>query len=76
MTKITILCVEAALNDFIDKILKDFVVNLWYSLIHAVIMDALGENLVKVKEINTFDLLTWCRSFFLFPYVNNALANI
>ncbi|KAJ4827426.1 hypothetical protein Tsubulata_011077 [Turnera subulata] len=60
--------VEAAINDFIDKILKDFVVDLWYSaitpdkeapeLIRAVIMDALGEISERVKEVNLVDLLT------------------
>ncbi|XP_021896635.1 uncharacterized protein LOC110813701 [Carica papaya] len=60
--------VEAAINDFIDKILKDFVINLWYSeitpdreapeLMRAVIMDALGEISGRVKEINLVDLLT------------------
>ncbi|XP_010467336.1 PREDICTED: uncharacterized protein LOC104747406 isoform X1 [Camelina sativa] len=60
--------VESAINDFIDKVLNDFVVNLWYSLItpdkeapeliRAVIMDALGEISVRVKEINIVDLLT------------------
>lgn len=60
--------VEAAINDFIDKILKDFVVDLWYSeitpdreapeLMRGVIMDALGEISVRVKEINLVDLLT------------------
>lgn len=60
--------VEAAMKDFIDKILKDFVVDLWYSeitpdkefpeQIHALIMDALGEIAVRVKEINLVDLLT------------------
>ncbi|XP_010530868.1 PREDICTED: uncharacterized protein LOC104807343 [Tarenaya hassleriana] len=60
--------VEAAINDFINKILRDFVVDLWYSeitqdkeapeLIRAVIMDALGELSVRVKEINIVDLLT------------------
>ncbi|KAJ8763565.1 hypothetical protein K2173_002448 [Erythroxylum novogranatense] len=60
--------VEAAINDFIDKILKDFVVDLWYSeitpdkeapeLIRSVIMDAIGEISVRVKEINLVDLLT------------------
>ncbi|ESQ50949.1 hypothetical protein EUTSA_v10022527mg [Eutrema salsugineum] len=60
--------VEAAINDFIDKILNDFVINLWYSLItpdreapeliRGVIMDALGEISVRVKEINIVDLLT------------------
>lgn len=68
--------VEAAINDFIDKILNDFVVNLWYSLItpdreapeliRAVIMDALGEISVRVKEINIVDLLTrYCSFIFL-----------
>ncbi|XP_022135858.1 uncharacterized protein LOC111007705 isoform X2 [Momordica charantia] len=60
--------VEAAMKDFIDKLLKDFVVDLWYSeitpdkefpdQIHALIMDALGEIAVRVKDINLVDLLT------------------
>ncbi|XVF67652.1 hypothetical protein PTKIN_Ptkin10aG0138600 [Pterospermum kingtungense] len=60
--------VEAALNEFIDKILRDFVVDLWYSeitpdkespeLIRVVILDALGEISGRVKEINLVDLLT------------------
>lgn len=60
--------VEAAINDFINIILKDFVIDLWYSemtpdkefpeQIRAVIMDALGEISARVKEINLVDLLT------------------
>ncbi|CAJ1932700.1 unnamed protein product [Sphenostylis stenocarpa] len=60
--------VEAALNDFIDLILKDFVINMWYSditpdmefpeLIRDLIMDAITEVSVRVKEINLVDLLT------------------
>jgi sorting nexin-13 len=60
--------VEAAISDFIDKILKDFVVDLWYSeitpdrevpeLMRSVIMDALGEISGRAKEINPIDLLT------------------
>ncbi|KAF5448732.1 hypothetical protein F2P56_029238 [Juglans regia] len=60
--------VEAAMNGFIDKILKDFVVDMWYSEItpdrefpdhiHAIIMDALGEISGRVKELNLVDLLT------------------
>ncbi|QCD89392.1 hypothetical protein DEO72_LG4g336 [Vigna unguiculata] len=60
--------VEAALNDFIDQILKDFVINMWYSdltpdmefpeLIRDLIMDAISEVSVRVKEINLVDLLT------------------
>ncbi|KAG2377215.1 uncharacterized protein HKW66_Vig0251990 [Vigna angularis] len=59
--------VEAALNDFIDLILKDFVINMWYSdltpdmefpeLIRDLIMDAISEVSVRVKEINLVDLL-------------------
>ncbi|GAV84689.1 PX domain-containing protein/PXA domain-containing protein/Nexin_C domain-containing protein [Cephalotus follicularis] len=59
---------EAAVNEFIDKILKDFVIDLWYSditpdreapeLIRAVILDAIGEISGRVKEINLVDLLT------------------
>ncbi|XP_058761417.1 uncharacterized protein LOC131634811 [Vicia villosa] len=60
--------VEAALNDFIDLILKDFVINMWYAditsdgefpeQIRDLIMDALAEVTVRVKEINIVDLLT------------------
>ncbi|XP_022746553.1 uncharacterized protein LOC111296480 isoform X2 [Durio zibethinus] len=60
--------VEAALNEIIDKILRDFVVDLWYSeitpdreapeLIRTVILDAIGEISGRVKEINLVDLLT------------------
>ncbi|KAH1261392.1 Sorting nexin-16 [Glycine max] len=60
--------VEAAMSDFIDKILKDFVVDLWYSeispdkefpeQIRAIIMDVLAEISGRVKEINLVDLLT------------------
>ncbi|XP_010999721.1 PREDICTED: uncharacterized protein LOC105107475 isoform X2 [Populus euphratica] len=60
--------VEAAISDFIDKILKDFVVDLWYSeitpdreapeLMRSVIMDALGEISGRAKDINLIDLLT------------------
>ncbi|KAK2665178.1 hypothetical protein Ddye_003752 [Dipteronia dyeriana] len=60
--------VEAAANEFIDKILKDFVSDLWYSeitpdkecpeLIRSIIMDAIGEISGRVKETNLVDLLT------------------
>ncbi|KAM1453423.1 hypothetical protein EV1_003058 [Malus domestica] len=60
--------VEDAMKDFIDKLLKDFVIDLWYSditpdkeapeQIRAIIMDALGEVSGRVKEINLVDLLT------------------
>lgn len=60
--------VEEAMKDFIDKILKDFVIDLWYSditpdkeapeHIRAIVMDALGEVSGRVKEINLVDLLT------------------
>ncbi|CAN6687655.1 unnamed protein product [Malus baccata var. baccata] len=60
--------VEDAMKDFIDKLLKDFVIDLWYSditpdkeapeQIRAIIMDALGEVSGRVKAINLVDLLT------------------
>lgn len=60
--------VEAAVEDFVNKLLQDFVVDLWYSaitpdmeapeLIHDIIMDVLGEVSGRVKEINLVDLLT------------------
>uniref|UniRef100_A0A6N2MJY2 PXA domain-containing protein n=1 Tax=Salix viminalis TaxID=40686 RepID=A0A6N2MJY2_SALVM len=69
--------VEAAVSDFIDQILKDFVVDLWYSeitpdreapeLMRSVIMDALGEISGRAKEINLIDLLT--RQVFLCPII-------
>ncbi|CAI9104405.1 OLC1v1003067C1 [Oldenlandia corymbosa var. corymbosa] len=60
--------VEAAIEDFVNKLMQDFVVDLWYfsitpdkdapQLIHGIIMDALGEVSGRVKEINLVDLLT------------------
>ncbi|KAK7319819.1 hypothetical protein RJT34_04547 [Clitoria ternatea] len=60
--------VEAAMSDFVDKILNDFVVDLWYSeitpdrefpeQIRAIVMDALAEISARAKEINLVDLLT------------------
>ncbi|XP_043709583.1 uncharacterized protein LOC122658623 [Telopea speciosissima] len=60
--------VEVAIDDFINKILQEFVVDLWYSAItpdreapeqiRLVIIDVLGEISRRVKEINLFDLLT------------------
>lgn len=60
--------VEAAMEEFVNKLLQDFVTDLWYSditpdkeapqLIRAVIMDVLGEISGRVKEINLIDLLT------------------
>lgn len=68
--------VEAALNDFIDLILKDFVINMWYAditpdgefpeQIRDLIMDALAEVAVRVREINIVDLLTRYMVFLLF----------
>lgn len=69
--------VEAAMDDFVKKLLQDFVVDLWYSditpdkeapeLIHAVVMDVLGEVSGRVKEINLVELLTrlFTQVFFL-----------
>ncbi|KAA8536156.1 hypothetical protein F0562_028634 [Nyssa sinensis] len=60
--------VEAAMEEFINTLLKDFIVDLWYSditpdkeapaLIRAIIMDVLAEISGRVKEINLVDLLT------------------
>ncbi|PIN01094.1 hypothetical protein CDL12_26398 [Handroanthus impetiginosus] len=60
--------VEAAMEDFISKLLHDFVIDLWYSditpdkeapeLIRAIIMDVLGEVSGRIKEVNLVDLLT------------------
>ncbi|KAJ6368582.1 hypothetical protein OIU78_001045 [Salix suchowensis] len=50
--------VEAAIDGFIDKILKDFVIREAPELIRSVIMDALGEVSGRAKEINLVDLLT------------------
>ncbi|XP_076956293.1 uncharacterized protein LOC143631409 [Bidens hawaiensis] len=60
--------VEAAMEDFVNKILQDFVLDLWYAnitpdkeapqLIHAIIMDIFAEISIRVKDINLVDLLT------------------
>lgn len=60
--------VEAAMEDFINKLLHDFVIDLWYSditpdkeapeLIHAIVMDVLGEVSARIKELNLVELLT------------------
>ncbi|KAK4258714.1 hypothetical protein QN277_005132 [Acacia crassicarpa] len=60
--------VEAALNDFADKLIQDFVIDLvcaditpdkeFPAQVHALIMDALGEISRRIKEINLVDLLT------------------
>ncbi|KAL4302454.1 hypothetical protein GQ457_10G021180 [Hibiscus cannabinus] len=60
--------VEVALNELIDKILRDFVIDLWYSeitpdreapeLMRDVILDAISEISGRAKEINLVDLLT------------------
>ncbi|KAL3730589.1 hypothetical protein ACJRO7_027589 [Eucalyptus globulus] len=60
--------VEPAMTEFIDKILRDFVIDLWYTditpdrdfpeHIRAIIMDALGEISGRVKAINLVGLLT------------------
>ncbi|CAN4112292.1 unnamed protein product [Withania somnifera] len=60
--------VEAAAEEFIGKVLHDFVIDLWYSditsdkeapeLMHEIVMDVLGEISGRVKEINLVELLT------------------
>uniref|UniRef100_A0A0D9XPA5 PX domain-containing protein n=1 Tax=Leersia perrieri TaxID=77586 RepID=A0A0D9XPA5_9ORYZ len=60
--------VEAAFESFIENILRDFVVDLWYSditpdreapeLIRGLILHALGEISGRAKEMNLVDLLT------------------
>ena len=62
--------VEAALNDFVDKLVQDFVIDLvctgispdkeFPDQVHSLIMDALGDISRRVKEINLVDLLTRC----------------
>lgn len=60
--------VEAAFESFIDNVLRDFVMDLWYSsitpdreapeLIRGLILHALGEVSGRAKEMNLVDLLT------------------
>ncbi|PWA68105.1 Phox-associated domain-containing protein [Artemisia annua] len=60
--------VEAAMDDFVNKILQEFVLDMWYSditpdkeapqLIHGIIMDILAEISTRAKDINLVDLLT------------------
>ncbi|GER49864.1 Phox-associated domain [Striga asiatica] len=59
--------VEAAIEEFLSKILHDFVTDLWYSditpdkeapeLIHDIVMDAIGEVSLRIKDLNLVDLL-------------------
>ncbi|PHT41960.1 hypothetical protein CQW23_20814 [Capsicum baccatum] len=60
--------VEAAAEEFIGNVLRDFVIDLWYSditpdkeapeLMHEIVMDVLGEISGRAKEINLVELLT------------------
>ncbi|GJW71554.1 phox-associated domain, sorting nexin [Tanacetum coccineum] len=60
--------VEAAMEDFVNKILQDFVLDMWYSditldkeepqLIHVIIMDILAEISKRSQDINVIDMLT------------------
>lgn len=60
--------VKSAMEGFVDKLLQDFVTDMWYSditpdkeapeLMRAIIMDVLGEISGRLKEINLVDLLT------------------
>ena len=60
--------VEAVFESFIDNVLRDFVMDLWYSeitpdreapeLIRGLILHALGEVSGRAKEMNLVDLLT------------------
>ncbi|XP_074285846.1 uncharacterized protein LOC141611245 isoform X2 [Silene latifolia] len=60
--------VEAAVEDFVNRIIQDFVTDLWYSnitpdkeapdLMRTVILEALGEVAGRIKEVNIVDLLT------------------
>ncbi|GJZ68456.1 UvrD-like helicase, ATP-binding domain, P-loop containing nucleoside triphosphate hydrolase, partial [Tanacetum coccineum] len=62
------LIVEATMEDFVSKILQDFVLDMWYSdimldkeapqLIHGIIMDILAEISTRAQDINLIDLLT------------------
>ncbi|KAF3775425.1 hypothetical protein EJ110_NYTH47243 [Nymphaea thermarum] len=60
--------VEAALDEFIGKVLKDFVVDMWYSsitpdteapeLIRAIVNDVFGEIAERARDVNLVNLLT------------------
>ncbi|XP_041990188.1 uncharacterized protein LOC121741488 isoform X1 [Salvia splendens] len=60
--------VEAALEEFVNKALTEFVIDLWYSditpdkdapeLIHAIIMEVFGDIAGRLKEVNLVELLT------------------
>ncbi|CAI9769106.1 unnamed protein product [Fraxinus pennsylvanica] len=83
--KIDSAVVEAAMQDFIDKFLRDFVIDLWYSdvtpdkeapeLIRAVIMDAFGEVSGRLKAVNLVDLLTRKNQAFIGVDVTGTLSS-
>lgn len=70
--------VEDAINEFVNKLLQDFVIDLWYTditpdmevpeLIGAVITDAIGEISGRVKQLNLVDLLTRCSFVFFYLF--------
>ncbi|KAL3651787.1 hypothetical protein CASFOL_004789 [Castilleja foliolosa] len=59
--------VEAAIEEFLSKVLHDFIIDLWYSditpdkeapeHIHDIAMDAIGDISQRIKELNLVDLL-------------------
>lgn len=69
----------AAMESLIDKLLRDFVVDLWYSsitpdkevpeIIRGLLLDVLGEVSRRVKEMNLVDLLTRL-AFTISLYIN------
>lgn len=71
--------VAAAMESLIDKLLRDFVVDLWYSsitpdkevpeIIRGLLLDVLGEVSRRVKEMNLVDLLTRL-AFTISLYIN------
>lgn len=71
--------VEAAIEEFVNKALHEFVIDLWYSeitpdkegpeLIRAIIMDALGDVSGRLKEVNLVELLTrYYTSWYMFVH--------
>ncbi|XP_019054085.1 PREDICTED: uncharacterized protein LOC104602073 isoform X7 [Nelumbo nucifera] len=60
--------VEAAVDEFVDKILQEFIIDLWYSSvtpdregpeqIRLIITEVIGEISARAREINLVDLLT------------------
>lgn len=78
--------VEAAIEDFVNKALHEFVIDLWYSeitpdkeapeLIRAIIMEVFGDVSGRLKEVNLVELLTRYYTPWYMLYISELGPNV